>query len=270
MTLISVVIITKNEAYHIRDCIRSAKLISHDIIVVDCGSTDNTVRIAIKEGARVINVNWQCYGHSRNTGAAAARHEWVLALDADERISTGLAKLLLQLPLHAPCIYKIKRENFFGSKKLHYGTLGFERVSRLYHRQFTQWDLFPVHEQLTGRLKKKVLRQSILHFGIPAFADLVAKKEHYAILSAWKYLQQGKKPTLVKRFFAPAFDGIKSYVFQLGFLDGKKGWQIASTISYYTWLKYKYLEELYQQRHLSKEASPLGYPAFPASIRPFS
>ena len=254
MNAISTVIITKNEAQNIVACILSAQLVSADIIVVDCGSDDDTFLLATKAGARVMHVDWQCYGHSRNTGALAAANDWILSLDADERVSPQLARTLHTIELDdVSSIYKIRRVNFFGTKKLNFGTPGFETVPRLYHRGHAQWDLFPVHEKLNNEKPARHIKQCILHFGITDLKEHILKKEHYALLSARKYIQQGKKATFIKRFLAPAFNGLKSYIFQAGFLDGKNGWEIALTISYYTWLKYKYLSLLTNHQKGIKE-----------------
>lgn len=245
MVPITTVIITKNEAKNIEACIRSAQAVSDDVIVVDCGSNDDTTRLAEGCGARVVRVEWQCYGHSRNTGAMAARHDWILSLDADERVSSELAKTLQSLDLKEQhCVYKIRRENYFAEKRLRYGTPGFEKVARLYNRKAAQWDLFPVHEKLQAKCSTKKIDQPIDHFGISTIEAHIQKKELYALLSAQKYLEQNKKATVMKRFVSPLFNGAKSYVFQLGFLDGRKGWQVAAAITYYTWLKYKYLHQL--------------------------
>lgn len=248
MNPISVVIITKNEAKNIGDCIRSALTVSDDVIVVDCGSEDQSVALAEGCGARVLLIDWQCYGHSRNAGADVAKHDWILSLDADERISSTLADRLCCIPLNDSFVYKIKRRNYFGDKLLKYGTLGFESVARLYNRKKLQWDLVPVHERLQGQGVKKKISDPIEHFGITNLAELSEKKEHYAYLSAQKYLQQNKKAGILKRFLSPLFNGAKSYVFQAGFLDGRKGWQIARVITYYTWLKYKRLHQIDKQR----------------------
>src|SRR5690349_17921321 len=123
MATISVVVITKNEAANIADCISSAQQITKDIIVVDCGSEDNTVNLAKQCGAKTIEIEWQCYGHSRNTGAAAAKFDWILSLDADERISAALARRLNEMTLSDPQVtYKMKRDNFFAEQRLNFGT----------------------------------------------------------------------------------------------------------------------------------------------------
>src|SRR4051812_45694558 len=94
MSCVSVVIITRNEEDNIVDCIRSARLVTDDIIVVDARSTDNTVSLAEAQHARVYEIDWKGYGSSRNRGAQKARHNWILALDADERITSSLAQAI--------------------------------------------------------------------------------------------------------------------------------------------------------------------------------
>lgn len=253
MASISTVIITKNEAAHIRDCIRSAQTVSDDVVVVDCGSEDTTVLLAEKAGANVVRVEWQCYGHSRNTGAAAAKYDWILSLDADERVSPALSQRLGVLSPSKDRVYAIRRKNFFEETLLRFGTPGFEKLTRLYHRKEACWDLYPVHEKLQTGARRILVNEPILHYGIPSLLQHTQKREWYAWLSAQKYRQQQKRATLLKRYLAPAFNGLKSYIFQAGFLDGKKGWQIAGTIIDYTWLKYHYLHQLNQI-----EAAPPG------------
>ena len=244
MARLSTVIITKNEAKKIEACIRSAQTVSDDVVVVDCGSEDNTVALAEKAGATVVHVQWQCYGHSRNTGAAAAKYDWILSLDADERVSPELSAHLQAFSPDRKTVYAIRRKNFFAATPLRFGTPGFEKLTRFYHRHTAQWDLVPVHEKLQTSAKRKIIQAPILHYGIDGLPEHLQKREWYAWLSAKKYRQQQKRATVVKRFLAPVFNGLKSYLFQAVFLDGKKGWQVASAIAYYTWLKYHLLHQL--------------------------
>src|SRR5678810_681607 len=97
MNSLSVVIITRNEEDNIVDCIQSAKTVSDDIIVVDAGSIDRTTKLAIASGARVFSVQWEGYGFSRNFGAERAKNDWILSVDADERISKALATAIQTL-----------------------------------------------------------------------------------------------------------------------------------------------------------------------------
>jgi len=249
MNSLSVVIITLNEEHNIVDCIRSAKLVTNDIVVVDTGSQDSTVSLAVKTGAQVFCVNWQGYGASRNFGASKAKNSWILALDADERISEKLALAIHQLPL-ADCnfIYRFRRKNFLGREKIQFGTPGFETVKRIYNRNYAKWDLTLVHEKLLcNRPVKKKIAGHIYHHGSKNETDYKAKAVLYAQMSAEKYFLQGKKAGLLKRYLSPLFNSVKSYIFQFGFLDGKEGLIVARTIAYYSWLKYFYLHQLWKQ-----------------------
>lgn len=254
MNLLSVIIITRNEEHNIVACIQSAKLISDDIIVVDANSSDGTINLAAGCGARVFSVNWEGYGASRNFGAAKAKNNWILALDADERISKKLALAIDSLKLDdTNCIYRFRRHNFLGKQKIRFGTLGFETVKRIYNRKYAQWDLTLVHEKLISpRPLKKLIEGHIDHFGLKSEADYRAKAALYAQMSAEKYFLQNKKTRLLKRYLSPIFNSIKSYFFQFGFLDGRTGWISAKTIAYYSWMKYSYLHEL-QKKSKIKE-----------------
>lgn len=249
MNLISVVIITRNEEHNIVDCIRSAKLVSEDIIVVDTGSGDDTVSLALKSGVAVFSIAWDGYGAARNFGAAKARHNWILALDADERISEDLALSLYDLKFtDGNCIYRFRRKNYLDGTKIRFGTPGFETVKRIYNRQYAEWDRTLVHEKLVSHQPvRKMVSGHIDHYGLKNEADYQVKAIIYAQMSAEKYFLQGKKTGLLKRYLSPLFNSVKSYIFQFGFLDGKKGLIVARTIAYYSWLKYFYLHQLWKQ-----------------------
>lgn len=243
MSQISVVIITKNEAANIVACIESARKLSDDIIVVDSGSDDATVALAKEYGARVKSVVWSSYGNVRNTGAMLAKHDWIFALDADERITDEMTDTIAPIDTQKTgIIYGFKRINFFADQQLKHGSLGRERVYRLYNRLFTQWNNEPVHEKLiTNRGTQKLLPSSLLHFGIRNIIHYQQKKMNYAYLCAVKYFQHGKKAAGFYRLVSPAFHFLQSYVIRFGFLDGKAGYITAKINADYTWHKYDYL-----------------------------
>lgn len=254
MNSLSVVIITHNEENNIIDCIHSARLISDDIIVVDAGSIDKTKGLAFAAGAKVFSVVWEGYGASRNFGASRAMNDWILALDADERISKELAVAIHELKFpNTDCIYKFRRKNYLSSRKIRFGTLGFETVKRIYNRNHAQWDLTLVHEKLISSSPvKKLISGYIDHFGLKNEDDYKAKAILYAQMSAKKYFLQSKRINLHKRYFSPIFNSVKSYIFQLGFLDGHTGWISAKTIAYYSWLKYFYLQQLWKESKIKQ------------------
>jgi glycosyltransferase involved in cell wall biosynthesis len=245
MNSLSVVIITYNEEHNIVNCIRSAQLVSDDIIVVDTYSNDRTVSLAVASGARVFPTTWKGYGFSRNLGAMNAKNDWILALDADERITESLAHSISRLNFSAAnYIYHFRRENYLGRKKIRFGTLGFETVKRIYNRNHSRWDLTLVHERLESlHPSKKLIRGYIEHFGLKSEEDYKAKAILYAQMSAEKYFTQGKGTNLLKGYVSALFNSAKSYIFLFGFLDGRAGWISAKTIAYYSWLKCIYLHQ---------------------------
>jgi len=244
---ISVVIITKNEAHCIQDCIASARKVSNDIIVVDSGSADDTIALARQAGATIITTEWVNYSTSRNIGANAALHHWVLALDADERLSKSLVQSIRKLvPPSRLYVYGFKRENFFSGKKIRFGDWGNDVVYRLYNRKVTEWNLVPVHEKLLIHtdMQTLLLDGKLTHFTVKDMDEYKEKTVRYAMLSAYKYQQLQRKPNLVKRGGAPIVNFFICYVCKLGFLDGKEGLLIALHTAYYTWLKYHYFHKL--------------------------
>lgn len=254
MNPLSVVIITRNEEHNIVDCIESAKLVSDDIIVVDACSTDHTVNLAAQSGAKVFSVIWKSYGTSRNFGAQKAKNNWIFALDADERISKELAIAITQIKNDdSNNIYRFRRENYLGNKKIRFGTLGFETVKRIYNRNYAQWDLSLVHEKLVASSPaKKIIPGHIDHFGLKDASGYKSRAILYAQMSAEKYFLEGRRTNLFKRICSPVFNSVKSYIFQLGFLDGRIGWTSAKTIAYYSWLKYFYLHQLWKQAEIKQ------------------
>ena len=246
---LSVVILTRNEETGIATCIESAKQVSDDIIIIDSGSNDNTLLISSLMGARCFSLDWQGFGFARNFGAAQARHDWIIALDADERISKKLAQQINKTGLADNCVYKFRRENYLGNVKMKFGAWGFDTVKRIYNRRYAKWNAAIVHEKIISdqRLKYKFLPGTIVHYGFKDFNAYKNKVIIYARLSAEKYFLQGRKSNFLKKICSPLFNSLKSYFLQFGFLDGWDGLRLAYMIGYYSWLKYFYLQEINSQ-----------------------
>lgn len=240
----SVVIITKNESAHIAGCIASARQLSDDIIVADTGSTDDTVALAKKENVKVISIAWKNYGHARNLAAAEASHQWILSIDADERISQEMAAAIMQLRDDQPGkVFSFRRRSFYGAQQIRFGSWGFDKVTRLYHRSVHSWDEWPVHEKIVlhASSRKKRLHGKILHFPVCDEAGMHEKNKHYAELAARKYVMQHNRASIVRQLLAPVVAFFQSYIFYFGFLDGLAGFSIARRIAVYTFQKYAYL-----------------------------
>lgn len=244
---ISVVIITKNEAHIIANTLRSVQRVTDDIVVVDSGSTDETVDICKKMGANVIQTGWAGYGANKNRGIKAARHNWILSLDADEAIDQALEHNLLQLSLQNENeVFSIRRKNFFCNKWIRFGEWASDWHVRLFNRNKLSWNNATVHENLVfpeGVITTKI-KGSMLHYTVQNQQDYIAKMDRYASMNAEKYSAAGKTAGIGKQYFSPAFSFLQNYIFRLGFLDGKEGFIIAKTTARYTFLKYFYLKKI--------------------------
>jgi glycosyltransferase involved in cell wall biosynthesis len=247
MQPVSVIIITKNEAANVAACIQSARLLTSDVILIDTGSTDDTVAIARCEGARILEISWLGFGDARNRGASIALYDWILAIDADERVTPELVSSIQCCTLDTTVIYGFRRQNYFIGHYVRFGEWGRDRVYRLYNRTRVQWDLEPVHEILVGSGTMRVLIPGFVrHFPVQNAIQNTEKTNRYAALNAEKYFKNGKKASFTKRFLSPLFNFLKMYILFLGFLDGRAGFEIAWATTRYVWLKYHLLHQMYR------------------------
>lgn len=247
---ISAVIITKNEAHIIGTTLKSLAGVVSEVIIVDSGSTDNTVAICKQSGATVIETTWDGYGANKNKGIAAAKNEWILNVDADETLDETLQQAIKQLQLPAGgTVYKCTFKNFFCGKWIRFGEWSGDKHIRLFNRNTIRWNNAGVHESLTVNPGTKVvlLKGHILHYTTQHIDEYMNKTLAYARLNAAKYFEQGKKAGFFKLRVAPGLNFFQHYIIKLGFLDGWEGYLIARTQSWYTFLKYSYLKEMYRQ-----------------------
>lgn len=244
---ISVVIITRNEAHVIANTLQSLQAVTNDIVIVDSGSTDETVKICKQFKASVIETGWAGYGINKNKGIDAAKNDWILSLDADEAIDEELEQTLLKLSLQDDTqVFNIRFKNFFCNKWIRFGEWGFDKHIRLFNRKKVHWDSAAVHEGLVFPEGVKItrLKGNILHYTVKNQQEYFTKMNNYARMNAEKYFVAEKKSNLFKQYFSPLFAFLQHYIFRLGFLDGREGFIIAKTTAWYTYLKYSYLKEM--------------------------
>ena len=195
------------------------------------------------------SVTWEGYSTTKNKLAGAAGTDWILSLDGDEVPDAKLLKEFLRVgeKLDNDTIYAFRRRSIMGNKKIRFGDWGKDKVLRLYNRKYTHWKNDLVHESLEKKDSTKVvlLKGYLYHYTADNYKSFLEKNRKYARLSADKYFEQGKKSKALKRWFSPAFTFIKEYLFQLGFLDGKAGFQIAWGNALYTYWKYNFLQQKY-------------------------
>lgn len=243
---ISAVIITKNEEIHIANCINSLKDIANEIIVVDSRSGDNTVAISENLGAKVFVKDWEGYGANKNFGADRAQYDWILSIDADEVVDAGLRKAIKEKNLSSGELYLINNVTNYCGHWVKYTEWRPAYKYRLYEKANTRWNQRKVHEGLVHKNEPKLVKLpgAMLHYSYGDFDEHLMKTEQYARLSAEQWIAENKRPGILKRIFGPSVRFIKSYVFNLGFLEGKVGYTISRTNAMQARKKIQYFDQL--------------------------
>lgn len=243
MTL-SVILITRNEAANIRDCLRSVDW-ADEIVVVDSGSTDDTVAIAKEMGARVHAHDWPGFGPQKNRALGYATKDWVFSIDADERVTPELRVELEQAMREgkADGYFCPRLSQFCGTFIRHSGWYP-DYVLRLFRRGAARFSDSLVHEsvQLTGTSAQ--LKNPLLHYSYLTREDVERKVEHYSDAAAQQMFQAGKRSGLAGAALSASWAFVRTYVVRLGVLDGIAGWRIAQMNTRTTWLKYRKLATL--------------------------
>ncbi len=230
----SVVVITFNEADQIGNCLKSVQKISDDLIVVDSGSTDNTVQVATSCGARVIQTEWKGYGPTKNFGCDQAKYDWIICLDADESFDEQLQSEIQKLSPKEDELYLVQFHNFYCGQRLRFTEWKPMHKIRIFNKMVCRWNDKEVHEALEpiDHLTQVKLKGKCLHYSYVDEKEHKEKTEKYAILSAKRWIQEDVNPGLLKRIFGPSLRFVKSYILNLGFLEGKIGFRIASINAY--------------------------------------
>lgn len=230
MEKLTACIIVKNEEVNIEDCLKSLHF-ADEIIIVDSGSTDNTVGIVRKYTQKVIYQEWLGYSNQRNFAASHAANNWILSIDADERITDELAKEIMNI-LESPAhdVYDIPMRNYVVNRWMKHSGLGSQLHKRLYNRTKCTWS-DQIHEDIVGYKSRGVLKNKMLHYAYKDVSSLVYKINLYTTIEASKYIKN--KPNLLKSIFYPGLVFVKKYIFQLGFLDGRAGYLWAISLAYY-------------------------------------
>lgn len=220
---LSVAIITLNAASQLEDCLKSARF-ADDIVVVDSGSTDGTQALAMRYGARLIDQTWLGFGPQKQFAVDAARHDWVLCLDADERVSPELRKAIEQtLQEPADGAYRFARCNRFLGRYLKHGEGYPDWSLRLFDRRRAHWSDDVVHEKVVTDTAIGTLKGDLLHDSAESLAAYLTKQNRYTSLAADMALQAGKRATFGRIAFSPIVRFIKFYLIRQGFRDGLPG-----------------------------------------------
>ena len=246
---LSVLILTCNEEENIQECIASVGDLAGDLLVLDSLSTDRTVTIATSLGARIVQRQFDNYPAQRNAGLHLLENEWVLTVDADERLTPALREEIRSLlqtdpPLDA---YRIGRDTYFRGRKVRCWSGG--SVVRLFRRSKASYASHRlVHEELVVSGRIGTLDAPLLHYTFRSFSQYLPKMHSFSALSAQEAFQKGQRASWTGLFFLPPARFLKTYLLRGGILDGIPGLLIAGLSAYSSYLKQAMLWEMQNQR----------------------
>lgn len=257
---LSVTVITRNESANIEACLASVGF-ADEWIVVDSASCDGTVEIAKRFGATVIDTtDWPGFGPQKQRALDRATGRWVFSIDADERVTPGLAASIRAAVARevgsGPDAYEVTRLSRFAGQWIRHGDWYPDRVVRLVRRGRARFSDDRVHERLvvdpgaaTGRLDG-----DLLHETMPSFDDALAKLNRYSSDSAAQQVAAGRAGGLAAAIGHATWAFLRSYIVKRGFLDGTAGFMVAAYVAEGTWWRYLKMAEL--ARRLPTRSEP--------------
>jgi glycosyltransferase involved in cell wall biosynthesis len=244
---LSVIIITKNEEHDIRDCLQSVAW-ADEIIVLDSGSMDKTLEIAKEYTSHVYtSPDWQGFGIQKNRALAYATCEWVLSLDADERVSEELRiEIQHAISKENNMVYSMPRLSSYCGKFIRHSGWWPDYVARLFKRGHATFSNDLVHERLVFDVTTTKLTSPLLHITYKDLDEVIAKINQYSALGAKNSLEKGKRGSLASALGHAFWAFIRTYILRVGFLDGAEGLMLAianAETTYYRYLKLYYLNK---------------------------
>jgi glycosyltransferase involved in cell wall biosynthesis len=246
---LSVTIITKNEAADLDAALASVAW-ADEIVVVDSESTDDTVAIARRHNARVEVRQWPGYIAQKNHAAAIASHDWILSLDADERVTPELASEIRALIAGEPraAAYRVPRVTWHLDRWIRTTDWYPDHQTRLYDRRAAAWTGRYVHEAVTARGEIGQLRGELQHYAYRDISDHLETIDRYTTLAARQMFEDGRRASLGDLAVHPLFAFLRNYLARGGFRDGAAGFLISRMNAYYVFLKFAKLWELERRR----------------------
>lgn len=240
---ISAILITRNEEGNLRACLQSLCDWVDEIVVVDSASTDATVAIAQEFGAVVQHAqDWPGFGPQKNRALSVATSEWVLSIDADERITPELAKEIRQVVSNQPNgqAFEIPRSSFYCGRFMQHSGWYPDHVLRLFKRGHAHFSNDLVHERVITADEIVQLSQPLLHYSFHTFSQVLKKIDAYSEASAKQSYEKGRRANVFTAVGHGLWAFIRTYFFKAGFLDGQHGLALAISNaegSYYRYLK---------------------------------
>ena len=245
---LTVTVITYNEAEHIAAALDSVAW-ADEVIVVDSGSTDATVAIARTKATRVIERGWPGYSDQKNFAADNASNEWVLSMDADERVTPALATEIRELLDDGPRLkgYRMKRVSHYLGRWIRSTDWFPDYQLRLYDRRAGRWNGLKIHESFQlNEGAPGVLTGEMEHYAYRNISHHLQKIDAYTTLIADQWVGEGRQTSFLALLLHPQFAFVRNYIIRRGFMDGTPGFVVSLLNSYYVFLK---LAKLWERRH---------------------
>ena len=239
MTPVSVTIITRDEAANIEACVASVAWAA-EVLVVDSGSTDDTVARARAAGARVIVRAWPGYVAQKNFAGGEAAHDWILSIDADERVTPALAaEIQSRLAASPPAAgYRLPRVAWHLGRWIRTTDWYPDYQLRLYDRRRARWAPRRVHESVQADGPVGQLREELQHFAYRDLAHHHQTMDRYTTLAAADMLEHGRRAGLLHLTVHPWAAFVRNYLLRRGVVDGIPGLVISTMNAYYVFLKF--------------------------------
>jgi (heptosyl)LPS beta-1,4-glucosyltransferase len=252
---LTVTVITHDEAANIAAALHSVSW-ADEIIVVDSQSTDDTVSIAQRLATRVDIREWPGYSAQKNYAASIASNDWILSLDADERVTPELATEIKELLQTTPAYpaYRIPRVAWYLGRWIRSTDWYPDYQLRLYDRRSARWNGRRVHESVESDRPPGRLRHELQHYAYRDVSDHLATIDKYTTLAAEQWLSEGRRTGPFELFVHPRLAFIRNYLLRGGFRDGAAGLLVSKMNSYYVFLKLAKLWELQLAKRQSSTA----------------
>lgn len=244
---ISVIVITKDEAHSIRKCLDTVRW-ADEIVVVDSGSGDGTVEICFEYTNKVFVTDWPGFGAQKNRALALSSGEWVLSLDADERIGEDLREEI-QTAVSKPGShvgFRMPRLSSYCGRFIRHSGWWPDYVLRLFHRDYGRFTDDPVHERVIVDGPVGTLKKPIVHESFRDLEDVLNKMNKYSTYGAQMMMGKNRKASLYTAVAHGLWSFIHTYVIRAGFLDGREGFMLAVSNAegtYYRYLKLMLLND---------------------------
>ena len=238
---LTVIVPCRNERLNIRLCIESFHELADEILIADSLSTDDTVEIAQEYSkVRVVQREYRVSGDFKNWAIPQAKYEWVLLLDADERVTPELDREVREILQGQPEFdgYWIYRNNHFMGHQLRHGDARTDRVIRLFHRDLSRYEGPSDHGEITvSSGKVGVLKERLDHYTVWNYEQYFKKFDRYTKVQSEQWAEEGEDTSYLKLLFRPAWRFFREYIVHRGFLDGKAGLQLSWLAAFYSFTK---------------------------------